>query len=98
AEVRYAALQRLGRAADHRLQPLDPRLRALCAQAAEAVEHHPCRKQHLDSQPDLRLPTSRGLACRALDFTGIVEQRSRASIEHLADAREHCLAALDLEG
>src|SRR6185369_17534894 len=85
-------------AADHRFQPLDPRLRTLGAEATETIEHHPGRKQHLDGQPDLRLPTGRGLARCALDLASIVEQCSRASIEHLPDAREDRLASLDLEG
>ena len=97
AEIRRATLQRLCGAAEHRFEPLDARLRALCTEAIQADEHHPGWKQHFDGQADLCLPACRDLASGALELAGIVEQCPRASVEHLTDASEHCFAPLDLE-
>ena len=69
----------------------------LRAEAREASQQEPGRKDDLDRDPELRLPAGRESARRALERTGLLEQRFRAPIEHLAGRREVRLAADDLE-
>ena len=96
-EIAAAADDRFRGAADHCLEQFNARLRTFGAEAIEAIQNQPGRKDNLDGERDLGFPAARHLSRRTLHAAGILEQRSRASIEHLSCRCEEGFAALDLE-
>jgi len=73
-EVAVAAqvAQCLSRTLDHRLEPLDPCLRALRAEAYEAAQHQPGGEQDLDGERDLGFPACGGASRRLLQAAGFL--------------------------
>ena len=63
-EIHAALEQRLRRAAEHRLDHLDACIRRLTSEAVQAFEQQPGRKDDLDGDRDLRLPTRRSYVAR----------------------------------
>ncbi len=89
--------ERLGRAREDRLDQLDARMRALGAEAVEALQQQPVREHDVRGDGDLGFPAGGNQPRRALDPARLVEQHARAPLQHLAGRRQHCLAAADFE-
>jgi hypothetical protein len=66
-------------------------------QPIEASEQQPGRKDDLDGETNLRVPSGRQPFRRLLESVRFVEQVSSAPVEQLAGRRERGLAPFDLE-
>jgi hypothetical protein len=89
--------ERIGAVAEHGFDDLDARGRALLAEAIQACQQQPRRKQHFDRDAQLGFPAGGKPLRRPLEPRRFIQQVARTMQQHPAGRRQHCLAPCDLE-